>query len=83
MDQPGTDQEALLLELKRNCMRTAWIFRIRRARLCGKCGGVRDEQVLEQYLAGEAAGTEQIKRLIRERKSVPHAISDLRSRCRG
>lgn len=30
-----------------------------------------DEQVLEQYLAGEAVGTEQIKRLIRERKLFP------------
>ena len=36
MDQPGTDQEALLLELKKGGMRTAWIFRIRRARLLRK-----------------------------------------------
>ena len=30
-----------------------------------------DEQVLEQYLAGEAVGTEQIRKLIRERKLFP------------
>ncbi len=41
MDQPGTDQEALLLELKRNCIRNCVDFSDQESGFCGKCGGVR------------------------------------------
>ena len=71
MDQPGTDQEALLLELKKELHENCVDFSDQESAAFAENVAVCDEQVLEQYLAGEAVGTEQIKRLIRERKLFP------------
>ena len=71
MDQPGTDQEALLLELKKELHENCVDFSDQESAAFAENVAVCDEQVLEQYLAGEAVGTEQIRRLIRERKLFP------------
>lgn len=71
MDQPGTDQEALLLELKKELHENCVDFSDQESAAFAENVAVCDEQVLEQYLAGEAVGTEQIRKLIRERKLFP------------
>ncbi len=71
MDQPRTDQEALLLELKKELHENCVDFSDQESAAFAENVAVCDEQVLEQYLAGEAVGTEQIRRLIRERKLFP------------
>ena len=71
MDQPGTDQEVLLLELKKELHENCVDFSDQESAAFAENVAVCDEQVLEQYLAGEAVGTEQIRKLIRERKLFP------------
>ena len=71
MDQPGTDQEALLLELKKELHENCVDFSDQESAAFAENVAVCDEQVLEQYLAGKAVGTEQIRKLIRERKLFP------------
>ena len=72
MDQPGTDREALLAEVKEkldaNCVEFSadqtdeeWKEQV----------AVCDEQVLEAYLEGEEISREQIRQMIRERKLFP------------
>ena len=69
MDQPGTDREALLAEVKEkldaNCVEFSadqtdeeWKEQV----------AVCDEQVMEAYLEGEEISREQIRQMIRERK---------------
>ena len=70
MDQPGTDREALLAEVKEkldaNCVEFSadqtdeeWKEQV----------AVCDEQVMEAYLEGEEISREQIRQMIRERNS--------------
>jgi len=59
MDQPGTDQEALLLELKKELHENCVDFSDQESAAFAENVAVCDEQVLEQYLAGEAVGTDQ------------------------
>ena len=54
MDQPGTDQEALLLELKKELHENCVDFSDQESAAFAENVAVCDEQVLEQYLAGEA-----------------------------
>ena len=72
MDQPGTDREALLAEVKEkldaNCVDFSadqtdeeWKEQV----------AVCDEQVMEAYLEGEEISREQIRQMIRERKLFP------------
>lgn len=72
MDQPGTDREALLAEVKEkldaNCVEFSadqtdeeWKEQV----------AVCDEQVMEAYLEGEEISREQIRQMIRERKLFP------------
>ena len=72
MDQPGTDREALLAEVKEkldaNCVEFSadqtdeeWKEQV----------AVCDEQVMEAYLEGEKISREQIRQMIRERKLFP------------
>ena len=72
MDQPGTDREALLAEVKEkldaNCVEFSadqtdeeWKEQV----------AVYDEQVMEAYLEGEEISREQIRQMIRERKLFP------------
>ena len=72
MDQPGTDREALLAEVKEkldaNCVDFSadqtdeeWKEQV----------AVCDEQVMEAYLEGEEISREQIRQVIRERKLFP------------
>ena len=72
MDQPGTDREALLAEVKEkldaNCVEFSadqtdeeWKEQV----------AVCDEQVMEAYLEGEEISREQIRQVIRERKLFP------------
>lgn len=72
MDQPGTDRETLLVELKEkldtNCVDFSadqtsedWKEQV----------AVCDEQVMEAYLEGEEISREQIRQMIRERKLFP------------
>lgn len=72
MDQPGTDREALLAEVKEkldaNCVEFSadqtdeeWKEQV----------AVCDEQVMEVYLEGEEISREQIRQMIRERKLFP------------
>lgn len=72
MDQPGTDREALLAEVKEkldaNCVEFSadqtdeeWKEQV----------AVCDEQVMEAYLEGEGISREQIRQMIRERKLFP------------
>ena len=72
MDQPGTDQETLLAELKEkldaNCVDFSadqtsedWKEQV----------AVCDEQVMEAYLEGEEISRVQIQKMIRERKLFP------------
>ena len=72
MDQPGTDRETLLVELKEkldtNCVDFSadqtsedWKEQV----------AVCDEQVLEAYLEGEEISRVQIQKMIRERKLFP------------
>ena len=72
MDQPGTDREALLAEVKEkldaNCVEFSadqtdeeWKEQV----------AVCDEQVMEAYLEGEEISREQIRQMIRERKLCP------------
>ena len=72
MDQPGTDREALLAEVKEkldaNCVEFSadqtdeeWKEQV----------AVCDEQVMEAYLEGEEISREQIRQMIRERKLYP------------
>ena len=72
MDQPGTDREALLAEVKEkldvNCVEFSadqtdeeWKEQV----------AVCDEQVMEAYLEGEEISREQIRKMIRERKLFP------------
>ena len=72
MDQPGTDREALLAEVKEkldaNCVEFSadqtdeeWKEQV----------AVCDEQVMEAYLEGEEICREQIRQMIRERKLFP------------
>lgn len=72
MDQPGTDLEALLAEVKEkldaNCVEFSadqtdeeWKEQV----------AVCDEQVMEAYLEGEEISREQIRQMIRERKLFP------------
>ena len=72
MDQPGTDREALLAEVKEkldaNCVEFSadqtdeeWKEQV----------AVCDEQVMESYLEGEEISREQIRQMIRERKLFP------------
>ena len=72
MDQPGTDREALLAEVKEkldaNCVEFSadqtdeeWKEQV----------AVCDEQMMEAYLEGEEISREQIRQMIRERKLFP------------
>ena len=72
MDQPGTDREALLAEVKEkldaNCVEFSadqtdeeWKEQVE----------VCDEQMMEAYLEGEEISREQIRQMIRERKLFP------------
>ena len=61
----------VLLELKKELHENCVDFSDQESAAFAENVAVCDEQVLEQYLAGEAVGTEQIKRLIRERKLFP------------
>ena len=72
MEQPGTDREALLAEVKEkldaNCVEFSadqtdeeWKEQV----------AVCDEQVMEAYLEGEEISREQIRQMIRERKLFP------------
>ena len=72
MDQPGTDREALIAEVKEkldaNCVEFSadqtdeeWKEQV----------AVCDEQVMEAYLEGEEISREQIRQMIRERKLFP------------
>ena len=72
MDQPGTDRDALLAEVKEkldaNCVDFSadqtdedWKEQV----------AVCDEQVMEAYLEGEELSEEQIQQMIRERKLFP------------
>ena len=72
MDQPGTEREALLAEVKEklaaNCVEFSadqtdeeWKEQV----------AVCDEQVMEAYLEGEEISREQIRQMIRERKLFP------------
>ena len=72
MDQPGTDREAMLAEVKEkldaNCVEFSadqtdeeWKEQV----------AVCDEQVMEAYLEGEEISREQIRQMIRERKLFP------------
>ncbi len=72
MDQPGTDREALLAEVKEkldaNCVDFSadqtdedWKEQV----------AVCDEQVMEAYLEGEEISREQMQEMIRERKLFP------------
>lgn len=72
MDQPGTDREVLLAEVKEkldaNCVEFSadqtdeeWKEQV----------AVCDEQVMEAYLEGEEISREQIRQMIRERKLFP------------
>ena len=72
MDQPGTDRETLLVELKEkldtNCVdfsadqtSEGWKEQV----------AVCDEQVMEAYLEGEEISRVQIQKMIRERKLFP------------
>ena len=73
MDQPGTDREALLVELKEkldtNCVDFSAGSDQRRT---GRSKvAVCDEQVMEAYLEGEEISRVQIQKMIRERKLFP------------
>lgn len=77
MDQPGTDRETLLVELKKRLNEACVDFSV----LDGPKSEVPeevwenlamcDESLLEQYLEGESISEDEIRRLIRERKLFP------------
>lgn len=72
MDQPGTDREALLAEVKEkldaNCVE---FFADQTDKEWKEQVAVCDEQVMEAYLEGEEISREQIRQMIRERKLFP------------
>ena len=72
MDQPGTDREALLAEVKEKLDANCVEFSADQTDEEWKeQGAVCDEQVMEAYLEGEEISREQIRQMIRERKLFP------------
>lgn len=72
MDQPGTDRETLLVELKEKLDTNCVDFSADQASEDWKEQvAVCDEQVMEAYLEGEEISRVQIQKMIRERKLFP------------
>ena len=72
MDQPGTDRETLLVELKEKLATNCVDFSADQTSEDWKEQvAVCDEQVMEAYLEGEEISRVQIQKMIRERKLFP------------
>lgn len=72
MDQPGTDRETLLVELKEKLDTNCVDFSANQTSEDWKEQvAVCDEQVMEAYLEGEEISRVQIQKMIRERKLFP------------
>ena len=74
MDQDGTDKEKLLAELKKrlsdNCVDFTWEISALQSQFLEDVS-VCDEELLEKYLETEEISTEDIQKVIRERKLFP------------
>ena len=72
MDQPGTDRETLLVELKEKLDTNCVDFSAdQTSEDCKEQVAVCDEQVMEAYLEGEEISRVQIQKMIWERKLFP------------
>ena len=72
MDQPGTDRETLLAEVKEKLDINCVDFSVNQTGEDWKEQvAVCDEQVMEAYLEGEEISRAQIQKMIRERKLFP------------
>ena len=71
MDQEGTDREALLKELKEKLDDRCVSFEQEETDAFQEELAVCSEELLEQYMEGKKAETEQIQKLIRERNVFP------------